>query len=125
MLTSLSPDELTLLHGMSQAATNVTTYGYEIAVKGTVITGIANLISIIITIIATYVIGCRFINWANNEYKIHDDGFVYVIAVLGIVVCLLIFGLISSCIQDSIISIFAPEYVVIKQILATTANIAT
>lgn len=125
MVTSLSPDELSLLHGMVQAATNVTTYGYEVAVKGTVVNGIASLISMIITVIATYAVGRRFVNWANSEYKEHDEAFSYVIAAMGTICCLLVFAFIASCIQDSIISIFAPEYVVIKQILATAASTAT
>ena len=115
----LSPEEVTLLHGMVQTATNVTTYGYEVAIQGTVVNGIASLISLAVTLIASAVVGSKIVNWARNAVRSGEDEFIWVFAFFGILVMLLIFAVIASCLQDSIIAIFAPEYVVVKQILAS------
>lgn len=115
----LSPEEVTLLHGMVQTATNVTTYGYEVAIKGTMVNGIASLISLVLVLISTTIVGSRMINWARKEVSEgEDETIMYVFAFFAIFTVLLLFSLIAGVIQDSIISIFAPEYVVVKQILA-------
>ena len=115
----LSPEEVTLLHGMVQTATNVTTYGYEVAVKGTVVDGIACLVCGIITILACIYVAKKSCKWAKEEEERTRDGFAYFMAFLAVVVVLIVVGAMCSiAIHDPFMKIFAPEYVVVNQILA-------
>ena len=114
----LSPEEVTLLHGMVQTATNVTTYGYEVAIKGTMVNGIASLISLILVLISTTIVGSRMVNWARKVVSEGEDESIYIGIFFGILIVLVIFSVVAASLQDSLIAIFAPEYVVVKQILA-------
>lgn len=115
----LSPEEVTLLHGMVQTATNVTTYGYEVAIKCTVVNGIASLISLIVVLIASAIVGSKMVNWARNAVKSGENETIWILVFFAMLVIFLIFAVIAGFLQDSIIAIFAPEYVVVKQILAS------
>jgi hypothetical protein len=125
----LSSEELSLLHGLINGIQNTTTYGYEVAVKGTIVDGIATFVTGLITIIATIYVAKKMYTWAeiaDKERPTYDKGFPYALAVVGVIAALLVFAIASgSVIYDPFMKIFAPEYIVIKQVLAAAASAAT
>ncbi len=128
-MTVLSNEELNLLHGLVSGIQNTSTYGYEVAVKGTVIDGIATLVCGLTVIISTIYIGKKLLKWAkeaDDKRPTYDKGFPYAMAAVGIIVTVLVLAISASyVIHDPFMQIFAPEYVVVKQILAAAANVAT
>jgi hypothetical protein len=121
----MSPEELTILHSIAQTVTNTTSYGYEIAIKGTVIDGIANIVCGLILIAVGLYSAKKIVIWAKREED-NSDGISYVLAFLGIVVIFAITSLIlTTWIHDPLMQIFAPEYVVVKEILKAAASVAT
>lgn len=123
----LTGEELDVLRGIASGMQNASTYGYELAVKGTVIDGVASLICGIITVISVIYIGKKLLAWAKTENKSsYNDGFSYVLAGFGIVISLIVISLVvNSVAYEPFMKIFAPEYTVVKQILAAAANVAT
>ena len=118
----LSTEEMNVLHGLINTAGNVSTYSYEVAVKGTVIEGAASLLISIIAIVATVIIAKKMFGWAKEQ---HDDG-AYAIVGFGIIVTLIVaYGISFLLLHGPIMSIGAPEYVVIDKILSAAANAAT
>lgn len=122
----LNSEELSLLHGLVNGIQNTTTYGYEVAVKGTVVDGIACLVCGLITIIVGIYVAKKCCKWAKEEEERTCDGFAYFMAFLAVVVVLVVVGAVCSItIHDPFMKIFAPEYTVIKQILEAAASTAT
>ena len=118
----LSSEEMSVLHGLINAAGNVSTYSYEVAVKGTVVEGLASLSISILTVIITVIIGKYMMTWAKNQ---HDDG-AYAFAGFGVLITLVLtYGGLFLLLHGPIMSIGAPEYFVINKILSAAANAAT
>lgn len=112
---TLSPEELTILHSIAQTVTNTTTYGYDIAVEGTIYNGVANLIGLSFVLAATYISAVKLNNWNKS------NGMQLDIIIGGVIIFLLFcaYVLIAIILEDSIIAICAPEYVVVKGILSS------
>ncbi len=122
---TLGPEELAILHSISQTVTNTTSYGYEIAIKGTVIDGIANIVCGLILMIVGVYSAKKMLMWAKREEDA-SDSLSYVIAFIGIVVIFIASSLIlTTWLHDPLMQIFAPEYVVVKEILKAAASVAT
>lgn len=115
----LSSEEISILNGLIESTHNVSTYSYEIAVKGTVVSGIASVVCSLIALIITFVAARKLWTWAKNE----RDG-----EAVGIAVFVSFGVLVGSIITmylmfyDPFMSIFAPEYTVIKMILQAAAG---
>ena len=122
----LSPEELNVLHGMMSAAGNVTSYGYDVAVRGTVISGISDLICSGIALIVAVAFLYRFVNWVRTSEGVdgEDKAVAYV---MGVVLAFVIFGVVAIMVDctigSALMKIYAPEYIVINKIMeaATTA----
>jgi len=120
-MSVLSGQELDIFKGMVANAQNVSMYSYEVAVKGTVIDGIATLICGLISVIITVYCGYRFLKWAKRQ----NDGSEF-LAIIGIIVVLMVSIFVTYIvIHDPFMQIFAPEYSVIKQLMKAAVNVAT
>ena len=118
----LSSEEISILNGLIESTHNVSTYSYEIAVKGTMISGVATLVCVVIASIITWYFAVKMLNWARNE---HDDEAKFW-ALVSIVVCFVVANIaINLVCYDPFMSIFAPEYVVIKMILQAASGVVT
>lgn len=124
----LSGSELELVNGIVRGAQNVSTYGYEVMIKGTIVDGIASLICGIFTTIFTLLIAKKLYIWAKKDEESrpsYDKGFSYALAAVGVIVTLIALAMISSSvIYDPFMKIFAPEYIVVNKILEAAANVA-
>jgi hypothetical protein len=119
---TLTSEEMSVLHGLINAAGNVSTYGYEVAVKGTVIEGAASLLISIIAVVATILVARKLLGWARSE----GDHEAYLWSGAGIILTLILAYIATYLLlYNPIMSIGAPEYVVIDKILSAAANAAT
>lgn len=119
----LSPEELNVLHGMMSAAGNVTSY--DVAVRGTVISGVSDLICSGIALIVAAIFLYRFVNWirSSTEADGEDKAFGYIVGImLSLVAMALVAGALDITIGSALMKIYAPEYIVINKIMeAATA----
>lgn len=121
----LTSEELGIANGIMHSIQNTSTYGYEVAVKGTVVDGIASLICGIIVLAIGIYATKKMYAWAKEKDS-ESDGFSYVVAFFGVIATLIVASLTISCIiHDPFMKIFAPEYTVIKQVLEIAAKTAT
>ena len=118
----LSSEEVSILNGLIESTHNVSTYSYEVAVKGTVISGVATLVCVVIATIITWYFAAKMLKWARKD---SDDEAMFW-ALVSIIVCFVLTTIaINLVCYDPFMSIFAPEYVVIKMILQAASGVAT
>jgi len=106
---------------------NVTSYSYEIAVKGTVVDGIAGMIAMLFGIIMAVITAKYCWKWYKN-YQPDRSGMGREGAAIWSIIAVIFMGLSSAFVFDILfhqylMCIMAPEYVVIDKVLSGTISI--
>ena len=106
---------------------NVTSYSYEIAVKGTVVDGIAGMIAMLFGIIMAVIVAKYCWKWYKN-YQPDGSGPGKEGAAIWSIIAVVFMGLSSAYVFDMLfhqylICIMAPEYVVIGKVISGTISI--
>ena len=120
----LSQTEIELAQQMMNSVHNVSSQGYEIAVRGTVISGLSDLVMVLLGIIVTIIFIKQYLKWIPNQDDLSESGaFCW-----GVVFSLAVF-LVSAIgfnviFHGILMSVFAPEYVVITKVLESAASMA-
>ena len=114
----LSDAELKVLTDGINSAHNVSSYGYEVAVKGTIVDGLSILaISIFSLIITIYTIK-KISNWSLVQHEFTKEGAICWDILFSLCVYLISYGIFYEVFHDALMYIFAPEYVVVTKIMA-------
>jgi len=106
---------------------NVTSYSYEIAVKGTVVDGIAGMIAMLFGIIMAVITAKYCWKWYKN-YRPDISGTGKEGAAIWSIIAVVLMGLSSAFVFDILfhqylMCIMAPEYMVIGKVLSGTISI--
>ena len=121
----LNEAETQILKSIVTSAHNASNYGYEVAVKGTIVDGASTiLVSILALLITIYAIKI-YRNWIPKQKELSTEA-AYIWGVMYALVIYLASNFIFSMIfHDALMYIFAPEYVVVTKIMAGAAAVVT
>ena len=121
----LSDAELKILADGINSAHNVSSYGYEVAVKGTMIEGISIIVISLLSLFITIYTAKKVNQWISVQHELSKEGaicwslaFLLGIYVISYVIFYLVF-------HDALTYIFAPEYVVVTKIMAGATSVIT
>ena len=110
MLTSIQNSTSQIVDGVQTAGT----YAFEIMVRGTIASGIADIICAIGWIIFMYISYSRLWSWADKE---NNEDSVFIALILSVVLFVGSIVLFGSIINSAIMAIFAPDYVVLNKLI--------
>lgn len=114
----LSDAELKILTDGINSAHNVSSYGYEVAVKGTMIDGISIVIVAMLSLLVTIYTIKKINQWIKVQHEFSKEGAICWGILFSLVVYLLCNGIFYLILHDAFMYIFAPEYVVLTKIMA-------
>lgn len=123
----LSGSELEIVKSVIYGMQNVSTYGYAVVVKGTVVSGAVSLLCALLPIIVTIYLANQLYKWAVIENsKTYDKGVPYVIAaIVTVMIFVILYAIVAVVIYDPCMNMLAPEYVVVNKITEAALNAAT
>ena len=110
MLTSIQNSTSQIVDGVQTAGT----YAFEIMVRGTIASGIADIICAIGWILFMYISYSKLWSWVKGQKDDEDVAFVALLVALVI-----LFGsiLLVATLNSAMVAIFAPDYVVLNKLI--------
>lgn len=104
---------------ITDAASQAGTYGFQLMVAGTRVSGITSIISIVFFLLATYLILWK--GWILYVKTWNDEEAQFIFGTIGSVVILCGLLVISSELFTAIMAIAVPEYVVVNKLIELAA----
>jgi len=121
----LSDAELKVLTDGINSAHNVSSYGYEVAVKGTMIDGISVIVVSLLSLFITIYAAKKVNQWISVQHEFSKEGAICWSLVFLLVTYVLSYLIVYLIFHDALMYIFAPEYVVVTKIMAGAAAAIT